>query len=77
MVRTAYMCSYSLRSNGFAKFGRFLWVDYQITEIYKYTCDDEIREVFTTLPRDLGETFNYVIKRITKRGSAKTASYIF
>jgi hypothetical protein len=71
------VCAHSLRSNGFAKFGRFLWVDYQIAEICECTCDDEIREVLTTLPRDLGETFNRAMKRITKRGSAKTASHIF
>lgn len=57
--------------------GMFLWVDYQIAEICECTCDDEIREVLITLPKDLGETFDRAMKRIAKRGSAKTASHIF
>lgn len=67
----------SRRSNCFAKFGRFLWVDYQIAEICECTCDDEIREVLRTLPKNLGETFDRAMKRIIKRGSAKTAGRIF
>ncbi|KAL5312949.1 hypothetical protein ACEPPN_019375 [Leptodophora sp. 'Broadleaf-Isolate-01'] len=57
--------------------GMFLWVDYQIAEICECTCDDEIREVLRTLPKNLGETFDRAMKRIVKRGSAKTASRIF
>ncbi|KAH6725013.1 ankyrin repeat protein [Leptodontidium sp. MPI-SDFR-AT-0119] len=57
--------------------GMFLWVDYQIAEICECTCDDEIREVLRTLPKNLGETFDRAMKRIVKRGSAKTASHIF
>jgi ankyrin repeat protein len=63
--------------NRFAKLGRFLWVDYQISEICECTCDDEVREVLRTLPKNLGETFDRAMKRIVKRGSAKTATYIF
>ncbi|KAH9207096.1 hypothetical protein DL95DRAFT_484257, partial [Leptodontidium sp. 2 PMI_412] len=57
--------------------GMFLWVDYQIAEICECTCDDEIREVLRTLPKNLGETFDRAMKRIVKRGSAKTACHIF
>ncbi|KAE8454213.1 hypothetical protein EG329_005138 [Mollisiaceae sp. DMI_Dod_QoI] len=57
--------------------GMFLWVDYQITEICACTCDDEVREVLRTLPRNLGETFDRAIKRIMRRGSAKIAGRIF
>jgi ankyrin repeat protein len=63
--------------NKFAKVSRFLWVDYQITEICKCTCDVEIREVLRTLPRTLGETFDRAMKRILKRGSAQTATHVF
>jgi Ankyrin repeats (3 copies) len=66
-----------LKASKFAEFGRFLWVDYQITEICECTCDDEVREVLRTLPKTLGETFDRAMKRIMKRGSAKTASHIF
>ena len=61
----------------FAKFVRFLWVDYQITEICECSCDDEVREVLSTLPKDLRETFDRAMKRILKRGSTKTACRIF
>ncbi|KAG9237982.1 hypothetical protein BJ875DRAFT_480792 [Amylocarpus encephaloides] len=57
--------------------GMFLWVDFQIAAIYECTCDDEIREVLRALPRNLGETFDRAVKRILKRGSAKTANRIF
>ncbi|KAH8684390.1 ankyrin repeat-containing domain protein [Tricladium varicosporioides] len=57
--------------------GMFLWVDYQIAEICECACDDEIREVLSTLPKSLGETFNRAMKRIAKRASAKTARRIF
>jgi hypothetical protein len=45
-------------SNRFAKFNRFLWVDYQITEICECTCDDEVWEVLRTFPKNLRETFD-------------------
>ncbi|KAF8867309.1 hypothetical protein BDZ45DRAFT_795029 [Acephala macrosclerotiorum] len=57
--------------------GMFLWVDYQIVEICKCTCDYEILEVLITLPKSLGETFDRAMKRIAKHGSAKTAGQIF
>ncbi|CZR67042.1 uncharacterized protein PAC_16941 [Phialocephala subalpina] len=57
--------------------GMFLWVDYQITEICECTCDDEVREVLRTPPRNLGETFDRATNRIMKRGPAKIAGRIF
>jgi hypothetical protein len=63
--------------NRIAKIGRFLWVDYQISEICECTCDDEVREVLRTLLKNLGDTFNHAMKRIVNRGFAKTANNIF
>lgn len=56
---------------------RFLWVDFQITEICQCTCDNEVREALLTLPKSLGETFNRAMKRIVKDGRAKIVSHIF
>lgn len=67
-----------LYRRGFANYsGRFLWADYQIKDVSECTCEDEIREVLRTLPKDLGETFNRILKRINKRKSADTARQIF
>ncbi len=72
-------CACPLLKDGIAfnKSDRFLWVDYQIAEICECTCDNEIREVLTTLPKNLAETFDRALKRIAKRGYAKTAREIF
>lgn len=44
---------------------RFLWVYFQIEEICRQSCDDEIREVIQDLPEDLTQTYMRILSRIS------------
>ena len=44
---------------------------FQLNDICEQTCDEDIREVITHLPKDLPETFERVLSRISKSGPGK------
>ncbi|KAH8667894.1 hypothetical protein BGZ61DRAFT_498355 [Ilyonectria robusta] len=57
--------------------GMFLWVIFQIDEICMQHCDDDIRNCIKDLPKDLTDTFNRCLSRISARGKAKLAQQTF
>ena len=52
---------------------------FQLNDICEQTCDEDIREVITHLPKDLPETFERVLSRISRSGpgKAKMAEKVF
>ena len=62
-----------MRING----SRFLWVAFQIEDICRQVCDQDIRETIRKLPKNLPETYNRILSRIDKMGKAKLAKNIF
>ncbi|KAH0556172.1 hypothetical protein GP486_005898, partial [Trichoglossum hirsutum] len=56
---------------------RFLWVTFQIQEICAQGCDEAIRKVIGDLPRDLPETYERILARINRTGTAEIAQKIF
>ncbi|KAI2633880.1 ankyrin repeat-containing domain protein [Xylaria nigripes] len=48
--------------------GMFLWVFFQVEEVCKQPCDEDIRQTIADLPRDLEETFSRLVTRILSRG---------
>ncbi|KAH7010053.1 hypothetical protein EDB80DRAFT_714408 [Ilyonectria destructans] len=57
--------------------GMFLWVIFQIDEICMQHCDDDIRNSIKDLPKDLTDTFNRCLSRISARGKAKLTQQTF
>ncbi|KAI1329398.1 ankyrin repeat-containing domain protein [Xylariaceae sp. FL0255] len=47
--------------------GMFLWVYFQIIEICRQTCDEDIRHTLTDLPDDLEQTYRRLLQRIVCR----------
>ena len=56
---------------------RFLWVAFQIEDLYRQKSDAEIRHTLKTLPKDLPETYQRALSRIIKDGNQKLANQIF
>ena len=52
---------------------------FQLNDICEQTCDEDIREVITNLPKDLPETFKRALSRISKTspGKVKIAKKVF
>ncbi|MCJ1349212.1 hypothetical protein MMC31_007448, partial [Peltigera leucophlebia] len=57
--------------------GMFLWVAFQIEDICRQVCDRDIRETIQKLPKNLPETYNRILSRITKMGNAELAEKVF
>ncbi|MCJ1349300.1 hypothetical protein MMC31_007536, partial [Peltigera leucophlebia] len=57
--------------------GMFLWVAFQIEDICRQVCDRDIRETIRKLPKNLPETYNRILSRISKMGNARLAEKIF
>ena len=54
-------------SKRYADVLRFLWVAFLIREVCTATCDDEVRLILRTLPKDLESTFSRALSRIASR----------
>lgn len=50
---------------------RFLYVAFQLNDICEQTSDEDIREVLKHLPKDLPETFERALSRISRSGPGK------
>lgn len=46
---------------------RFLWVTFLINEICAGSCDDDIRQSLSNLPKDLQEIFTRVLLRVSSQ----------
>ncbi|KAI1127262.1 hypothetical protein F5Y10DRAFT_293052 [Nemania abortiva] len=57
--------------------GMFLWVFFQVQEICEQTCDEDIRETISNLPKHLEETFHRILCRISSRGHSNLAQNVF
>ncbi|MCJ1348387.1 hypothetical protein MMC31_006619 [Peltigera leucophlebia] len=53
--------------------GMFLWVAFQIEDICRQVCDRDICETIQKLPKNLPETYNRILSRISKMGNARLA----
>ncbi|KAI1328541.1 hypothetical protein F5Y16DRAFT_150403 [Xylariaceae sp. FL0255] len=57
--------------------GMFLWVFFQVLEICEQSCDEDIRKTIAHLPKDLKDTFQRIINRISSKSSKKMTRKIF
>jgi ankyrin repeat protein len=56
---------------------RFLWVAFQIQDLCRQTCDADIRTAIAKLPRDLPQTYNRLLSRISNSGKEEIVESIF
>ncbi|MCJ1348383.1 hypothetical protein MMC31_006614, partial [Peltigera leucophlebia] len=57
--------------------GMFLWVAFQIEDICRQVCDRDIRKTIRKLPKDLPETYDGILSRITRTGNVRLAEKVF
>ncbi|MCJ1349227.1 hypothetical protein MMC31_007463, partial [Peltigera leucophlebia] len=57
--------------------GMFLWVAFQIEDICRQVCDRDIRRAIRKLPKDLPETYNGILSRITRMRNTRLAEKVF
>ncbi|KAK7928425.1 Vegetative incompatibility protein HET-E-1 [Apiospora marii] len=57
--------------------GMFLWTEFQLKDVCRQHCDEDIRHILSNLPRDLAETFQRALRRIERQKHGAAARKVF